>query len=243
MVLKPDLHYMYEHMKQQSIIAGLRFTLVLFASLALAFAFPTTGEARKEKQFFYSFKVVAYGDSFTSGYGIEPDQSYPIKLRKLLNEEFQRDRIEVINAGVSGDTASSAVSRLASILAEKPSIVIVAFGATDAMKRIDPDITYKALEQILSTLTYNNIYVLLCGFEAPQDAPVEFAARYNAVFPSLAKRYNVAYTPDFMKDVSGVWYNLQYDGLHPSEEGTDQIAKNMLKPTGQMVRKLRARLL
>lgn len=230
-------------MHTRSIFSGLRLFVVFFTSFSLALAVAGPVEARKDRQFYYSFKIVAFGDSFTAGYGLEPDEAYPIKLRKLLNEEFQRDRIEVVNAGVSGDTASSAVSRVASILAEDPDIVILALGAMDGVRRVDPDIIYKALEQILSTLTHNNIYVLVCGFEAPADADMTYASQYNGIFSALAKRYNVAFTPNFMKDVRGVWYNLQYDGIHPSDEGTDQIAENLFKPVGRMVRKLRARLL
>lgn len=188
-----------------------------------------------------TIRILAYGDSFTSGFGLEPDEAYPIPLRNMLNEEFSQERIEVINAGVSGDTSSSAVGRMASILAEKPDMVIVAFGATDALRRVDPDITYKALEQILSTLTHNNIYVLLCGFEAPKDAEVEYASRYNAIFPSLAKRYKVAYLPDLLKDVRGVWYNLQYDGIHPNDEGMVQIANTLFNPLSRMIRNVRDR--
>lgn len=186
-------------------------------------------------------RILAYGDSFTSGYGLEPDEAYTIKLREILNDEFSQERIEVINAGVSGDTASSAVGRLSSVLAEKPDMVILAFGATDALKRVDPDIIYKAMEQILSTLTHNNIYVLLCGFQAPDDVSVEYAARYNAIFPTLAKRYRVAYLPDLLKGVKGVWYNLQYDSFHPSGEGMEEIAKTLAEPLSRMIRNVRDR--
>ncbi len=230
-------------MLKQSLYSGLRLIIVFFASFSLLLALPGTSEARKDRQYYRAFKVVVFGDSLTSGYGLERDETYTIKLRKLLNEEFQRDRIEVVNAGVSGDTASSAVSRVASILAEDPDIVIIALGGMDGVHRIDPDIIYKALEQVLSTLTHNNIYVLLCGFEAPEDADMTYASRYNGIFSALAKRYNVAFTPNLLKDVRGVWYNLQYDGIHPSDEGTDQIAENLFRPVGLMVRELRARLL
>lgn len=212
---------------------------VLFLCLMVPGMFATPADARPIKKDYKSYKIVLYGDGFTSGYGIEPDDAYAVPLRTELNIEFAQERIEVVNAGVAGDTAASALSRLPSILAEKPQIVVVALGATDALRKTDPSLVQRSLDQMLSTLTQNNIYVLLVGFSPPTDASIEYAARFSSVFPSLAKRYQVAYMPTMMKDVEGVWYNLQYDKIYPNEEGHQQIAKNLLNPLSEMINRMR----
>ena len=211
-------------------------------TLALCLVVVSGANAKPDNKDYRTFRIVAFGDSFTGGYGIEPQDAWPVLVRAKLNKEFTRDRIEVVNAGVNGDTAATAVARLSSILAEKPDIVVVAFGRTDAIKGLDPNITYKALDQILSTLTYNNIYVVLVGFTAPPEANIEFAVRYNTIFPILSKRYNVVYYRDMLKDVADDSFMLQFDGIHPNEDGNIQIANNIYDPLDRMIRKLRQRL-
>lgn len=223
---------------RQTIVYGF---LALFA--CVLFAAPQMDAQARPVRFKYkTFRIVAFGDNFTAGYGIEPDDAWPTVLRTRLNKEFPRDRIEVVNAGVNGDTADTGVSRLASILNEKPDIVIVAFGHTDALKGLDPNITYKALDQMLSVLTHNNVYVLLTGFEAPKKANIEYAMRYNSNFPTLAKRYNVVYYRDMLKGVADEPFLLQFDEIHPNEEGHQQIAANLYPALDTMIRKLRQRL-
>lgn len=197
--------------------------------------------ARERKKFFRAYTVVVYGDGITAGYGIEREQAYPSILRDKLNIEFKNDRIEVINAGVAGDTAASGASRIASILELKPLIVVIAFGMSDAQKGIDPNVTYKALDQMLSTLTYNNIYVILCGFKAPDSMSLAEAARFNSLYPELADRYKVAYLRYLLKGVEGVWYNNQFDGFYPNEDGHKVIAGNLHLPVVEMLRKVRLR--
>lgn len=217
----------------------LLFGMSLFVLIAMSLG---SAEAREVKKWFRSMTLVAYGDSFTAGYGVERKDAWPMPLRDMLNKEYERDRIDVVNAGVIGDTAASGAARLSSILREEPNLVIVAFGLGDALRGIDPSLTYKALDQILTTLTYNNIYVILCGFKAPDNYSLTDAARFNSMFPELADRYKVAYLPYLLQDVHGVWYNLQYDGIHPSEEGHEQIAKTLFKPMTHMITKIRQKM-
>lgn len=207
--------------------------------MVLITAFGDDSFARASQKFFRSYKIIVYGDALTAGYGIERDNAFPNLLRDVLNAEFKHDRIEVVNAGVAGDTAASGASRIASILAEKPTIAVVEFGHSDALKGIDPNVTYKALDQMLSTLTYNNIYVMLVGFKAPDNLDLAQAARYNSMFPELASRYKVAYLPYLLKGVEGVWYNNQFDGQNPNEDGHKQITENLHQPLVEMIRKIR----
>jgi len=219
-------------------IRQLGFLALCVMMVASAFSEP---QARERKKFFRAYTVVVYGDGITAGYGIERDQAYPSVLRDKLNIEFKNDRIEVVNAGVVGDTAASGASRIASILELKPLIVVVAFGMSDAQKGIDPNVTYKAIDQMLSNLTYNNIYVILAGFKAPDNMNLAEASRFNSLFPELANRYKVAYLPYLLKGVEGVWYNNQFDGIYPNEDGHKVIAETLHIPVTEMLRKVRLR--
>lgn len=192
--------------------------------------------AQKSKKDYREHKIVIYGDSFTAGYGLSEEDAYPLVARSIINQQFNHDRIEVVNAGVVGDTAATGLARLSSILLEKPTVVVLAFGPNDALHGVDPNIIYNALDQMLQTLTYNNIYVMLVGMKAPDSANIEYAARFNSMYPELVKRYKVAFIPDLLAGVQGDWTKLQFDGIHPNEEGMKVIAQTLAPSLIKMVR-------
>lgn len=197
-------------------------------------------EARKARKGYLDLTIVVYGDTFSAGYELSRSDTYALELRKRINEEFDRDRIEVINASVEGDTASTAMARLPQILAYKPDLVILALGGTDAYQQVDPGITMRALNQILGVLTHNNIYVMLAGFQAPPDAPLEFASQFNLIFPTLINRYNVSYVTNLLDGVAGKWDRTLYDGVYPDEAGMQQMADNLYPTLEDMYIKLRS---
>lgn len=214
---------------------------IMLPAIVLCLFHATHAQAQRTKDQFREHKIVIYGDSFTAGDGLPHEESYPMVLRGLINEKFNHDRIEVVNAGISGDTAATGLRRVSSILAEKPTIVVVAFGPEDAMRSIEPNITYNALDQMLQTLTYNNIYVLLLGMQASGASDIEFATRFNALFLQLAKRYQVAFVPNFLKGVQKDTYYLQHNGIYPNERGTQLIAQTLTDPLSKMLRNLNDR--
>jgi acyl-CoA thioesterase-1 len=76
--------------------------------------------------------VVCFGDSLTAGAGLDPSQSYPEVLQKELDARGYGYR--VVNEGVSGDTTQDGVARLPMVLADKPAIVVLEFGANDGLR-------------------------------------------------------------------------------------------------------------
>ena len=80
--------------------------------------------------------IVAFGDSLSAGFGVDAGQSYPDFLQKELDR--RRLRYHVVNGGNSGDTSSDGLDRLQQVLALKPAIVIVEFGANDGLRGVDP---------------------------------------------------------------------------------------------------------
>lgn len=207
---------------------------VLFAALVcltLAFAPPAQAqlkfETTKHKMKGVTLKVVFFGDRITAGYGLESEYTLPNRVMARIAKRFREIDIDVVNAGVVKDTATSALRRLPSILAEKPHIVVVQLGVNDGRQGIDPSVTSSAMDQIINTLTYNDIYVLLVGTKAPPSKGIAYCSRFNTLFPELAKRYGVAYYPDVLNGVEGNWRMLQHDKLHPNPEGMDVIADNL----------------
>ena len=107
-------------------------------------------------------------------------------------------------------------------------MVIVELGANDALRGTDPKVTRSALTDILTRLKARKIAVLLCGMLAPPNYGSDYSARFNAIYPELAKSFGVPLYPFFLEGVATDARLNQADGLHPTAEGVDVIVKNIL---------------
>ncbi len=213
---------MFVHM----LVLGLLF-LGLAGELAIA---PSAGAQTPEGHGAKPIKLVMLGDSLTAGYGLPGPAAFPAQLQKALKSNGID--VDMINAGVSGDTSSGGRDRLDWSVPEGTEAVIVELGANDALRGIDPKITREALSDILTRLKARKIAVLLCGMLAPPNYGSDYAARFNTIYPDLSKSFGVPLYPFFLEGVASDAKLNQTDGLHPTEEGVDVIVKNIL-PTVQ----------
>jgi acyl-CoA thioesterase I len=133
---------------------------------------------------------------------------------------------------VSGDTSSGGRDRLGWSVPEGTQAVLVELGANDALRGIDPKVTRSALSDILAQLKARGIAILLCGMRAPPNYGSDYSAAFNAIYPDLAKSFDVPLYPFFLEGVAGDVKLNQADGIHPTAEGVDVVVKNML-PTVQ----------
>jgi len=171
-------------------------------------------------------KMVVLGDSLSAGLGLSASSAFPARLQKSL--EAKGIAVDMINAGVSGDTTSGGRDRLDWSVPEGTEAVILELGANDALRGIDPRVTRAALTDILTRLKARRIAVLLCGMVAPPNYGSDYSARFNAIYPELAKSFGVPLYPFFLEGVATAARLNQADGLHPTAEGVDMIVKNIL---------------
>lgn len=171
-------------------------------------------------------KMVVLGDSLSAGFGLSGPAAFPARLQKAL--KAKGIAVEMINAGVSGDTASGGRDRLDWSVPEGTEAVILELGANDALRGTDPKVTRSALTDILTRLKARGIAVLLCGMVAPPNYGSDYSARFNAIYPDLAKSFGVPLYPFFLEGVATEAKLNQADGLHPTAEGIDVIVKNIL---------------
>src|SRR4051812_24547150 len=171
-------------------------------------------------------KIVVLGDSLSAGLGLPGPAAFPARLQKSL--ESKGITVDMVNAGVSGDTASGGRDRLDWSIPEGTELVIVELGANDALRGTDPAVTRAALSDILTPLKARKIAVLLCGMVAPPNYGSDYANRFNAIYPDLAKAFDVPLYPFFLDGVAAEKKLNQADGIHPTAEGVDRIVKNIL---------------
>jgi acyl-CoA thioesterase-1 len=171
-------------------------------------------------------KMVVLGDSLSAGYGLSGPDAFPAKLQKAL--KARGIAVDMTNAGVSGDTASGGRDRLDWSVPQGTKAVIVELGANDALRGTDPAVTRAALSDIVAQLKMRGIAVMLCGMVAPPNYGADYAARFNSIYPDLAKAYDVPLYPFFLDGVAADAKLNQADGIHPTPEGVDIIVKNIL---------------
>jgi acyl-CoA thioesterase-1 len=205
--------------------------------LTAAAAFLGAGEARSDNGSDNKpVKMVVLGDSLSAGLGLSAADAFPSKLQKALKDKGIN--VEMINAGVSGDTASGGRDRLDWSVPEGTQAVIVELGANDALRGTDPAVTRAALSDILTRLKARNIAVMLCGMLSPPNYGRDFADRFNTIYPDLAKSFGVPLYPFFLDGVAADAKLNQADGIHPTPQGVDVIVKNIMPSVEAFLRPL-----
>ncbi len=166
--------------------------------------------------------IVAMGDSLTEGLGVADLHTYPAQLEsRLMADGYD---FQVINAGVSGETSSGALSRINWVISTlKPDIVILETGANDGLRGIDPNILFRNLDQMVAILKENKIKVVLAGMQMLPSLGPEYTQAFMRIYPPIAKKHDIILIPFFLEGVAGNPQFNQADQLHPTENGYRRI--------------------
>lgn len=184
-------------------------------------------------------RIVAFGDSLTAGYGLPPGEAFPAQLEKALQEKGLA--IEVINAGVSGDTTAAGLQRFDWAFPDDADAAIVALGANDALRGIDPAETRRNLDEILTRLDARGVPVLIAGMRAPRNWGDDYVMRFDAIFPELAERHDALLYPFFIEQVAlRPDLNLD-DGMHPNGDGVAAIVEDILPQVEELIGRVQAK--
>ena len=200
------------------------FAHLLVLGLSLVATAPVFAQAPASEA--KPIKMVVLGDSLSAGFGLPAAAAFPERLQNALRAKGIA--VDIINAGVSGDTTSGGRDRLDWSVPEGTRAVVLELGANDALRGIDPAVTRAALSDILMRLKARNIAVLLCGMLAPPNYGRDYSERFNAIYSDLAKSFGVQLYPFFLEGVAAETSLNQRDGIHPTSEGIDVIVKNIL---------------
>jgi acyl-CoA thioesterase I len=172
-------------------------------------------------------RILAFGDSLTSGYGLPAEDAFPAQLEKALTAAGYT--VAITNAGVSGDTTADGRARIDWALADPYDYAIVELGANDALRGLDPEQAYANLDFILNALVAKHVKVLLAGMYAPRNLGRDYTQQFDAIYPRLVAAHpDVALYPFFLDGVALHPELIQGDGLHPNAEGVGVIVKAIL---------------
>jgi acyl-CoA thioesterase I len=203
--------------------AGLvRQIFFAFAILALLCVAPALAQSAPARP----LRIVALGDSLTAGYGLSADKAFPAALEKALREKGHD--VEIVNAGVSGDTSAGLKERLDWALGEGADGAIVEIGANDMLRGLDPDQTRANLDAILGALREKKIPFLITGMRAAPNLGGPYAAQFEPIYAALAQKYQAPLYPFFLDGVAGVPDRQLPDGLHPNPKGVEIVVAGIL---------------
>ena len=171
-------------------------------------------------------KIVVLGDSLAAGYGLTRDSSFPARLEVLLRQRGYQ--VQVVNAGVSGDTSAGGLARLDWALDERPDLMIIELGANDALRGLDPLQTRQNLSAILSRLRDAGVQPLLTGMKAPRNLGEDYYTKFDRLYADLARQHQVPFYPFFLAGVAADPALNQADGIHPTAAGVEVIVRRLL---------------
>lgn len=190
---------------------------------------PEVVEQEKERN-----NIIFFGNSLTAGYGVEAEEAFPGLIQKRL-DSLDYD-YNVINAGVSGETTASGLSRVEWVVKRQPvEIFVLELGGNDGLRGIEPEETNKNLRAIIDKVRaiHPEVKILLAGMMVPPNMGQTYAEQFQKLFPKIAEEKEVNLIPFLLKDVGGEDDLNQPDGIHPTPEGHKIVAETVwenLKP-------------
>ncbi len=170
-------------------------------------------------------KIVIIGDSLTEGYGIAKTSAYPFLLEQKLKK--QNPDVQVINAGSSGSTSASALSRMEWHLKGNPQIVILALGANDGLRGFSIEAAQNNLQKAIDLAKKNSVKIIIAGMKMPLNYGEKYRTDYENLFKTLSEKNNIPLIPFLLEGVATEPKLNLPDGIHPNEKGHEKIAETV----------------
>jgi acyl-CoA thioesterase I len=168
--------------------------------------------------------VLAFGDSLTAGYGLDQGLGFAPQLQATLRRHGIK--ADVVDGGVSGDTSEAGKARLGWTLdgmKRKPDLVILELGANDMLRGLDPKLTETNVDAMLAELKRRKMKVLVAGMRGAPNLDPDYVAKFEAIYPALARKHGASLYPFFLEGVAGQPGMQLPDGMHPTYEGVKRI--------------------
>jgi acyl-CoA thioesterase-1 len=169
-------------------------------------------------------RILAFGDSLFTGYGLDVDDGYPARLEAALRARGINARMS--NAGVSGDTTAGALQRLDFTLNSQervPDLVLISLGGNDMLRGLPSEQTRANLDAILTELGKRGIKAVLMGMLAAPNMGAQYRAQFDPIYPQLARKHDAVLVPFFLQAVIDRPDLVQQDHIHPTAQGIEAM--------------------
>ncbi len=180
--------------------------------------------------------IVALGDSLTQGWMVS--QGYIDFLEQRLRLKFPKSKFKLVNSGIPGDTADSGLYRLmGDVLYYNPDCVFIQYAINDAFSGFTEQQFKKNIKGIIEKIKENantDIILITSGYIG-DNADNRRVEGYYQQLTVLGEDYciPVAQVHEYWKKkiADGIPFEslVQYDGVHPTEEGYMLMAEAVMK--------------
>ncbi len=168
-------------------------------------------------------RVVFLGNSLSAGRGLAESEAFPAVTGELLRTAGVE--IEVVNAGVSGDTSAGGLARLDWVLGQGADVLVVELGGNDGLRGGSLKNTESNLRQIVQRGRDTGASVLLLGMDIPTNFGPDYTTAFAEMYRKIADDEGATLVPGFIREVGMDPSLMQPDGIHPTAEGHHRLAK------------------
>jgi acyl-CoA thioesterase I len=217
---------------QNALIVAATALMLLTSAMFPAGAKETAKEPAKEPAT-STERIMVYGDSLSAAYGLNPAEGWV----SLMEAALKNRGISVVNASISGETTRGGLNRIQGDLQrQKPTIVLIALGANDALRGLPVADTRKNLDAIITAVRAAKARPVIIGIQIPPNYGVEYTQSFSDVFPNLAKQYKLPLVPFLLDGIGEKLELFQADRLHPTAAAQPRIMQNVMPAVEQALK-------
>jgi len=172
--------------------------------------------------------ILFFGDSLTAGYGLDDiNDAFPAIIQSMV-DSLGLD-FTVVNSGLSGETTAGGRSRIKWVLNQKIDVFVLELGANDGLRGVPLKETRENLQAIIDAVHKKepDATIILAGMQLPPNMGPAYTTEFSTIFYELAEINELELIPFILKDVGGVPELNQDDGIHPTIEGQQIVARNV----------------
>ena len=180
-----------------------------------------------------AIRLVAIGDSLTAGYGLSVEDGFVTQLEKAL--KARSFDVQIINAGVTGDTTSGGLARIDWVLSDDYAGVILHLGHNDAFRGIAAEQVRSNMDRLIANIKRRGLPIVMSGAMAPRNLGPDYYLEFDSIFPDLAEKYDLIFYPFFLDGVATDPNLNQGDGIHPNKAGVAFIVERIIPYVEQLI--------
>ncbi len=201
--------------------------------LATGSTFPADAKEAAAAPIAATERIMVFGDSLSAAYGLNPAEGWV----SLLETALKSRGISVVNASISGETTRGGLNRIQGDLQrQKPTIVLIALGANDALRGLPVADTKKNLDAIIAAVRAAKARPVIIGIQIPPNYGIEYTQSFSAVFPALARQYKLPLVPFLLEGIGEKLEMFQADRLHPIAAAQPRIMQNVMPAVEQALK-------
>ncbi|GAC21002.1 acyl-CoA thioesterase I [Paraglaciecola arctica BSs20135] len=172
------------------------------------------------------------GDSLSAAYGLKQEQGWV----SLLQDAWQDQEINIVNAAISGETTDGALARLPRLLEQhQPTHIYVELGGNDGLQGHPVNKMRDNLQKIIQLSQTSEVKVILQQMQIPTNYGKRYTQMFSNTYVDLATKHDLVLLPFFLENIALDKNLMQRDGIHPTAEAQIVIAKEMQKALREII--------